>query len=675
MKVTYNWLKDFVDIKIAPNTLAEKLTMAGLEVTSIDERDGDFIFEIEVTSNRPDWLSVIGIAREVAAITGKKLKIPSLASGRLTASGSNAFEIRIEDKKDCPLYTAKIIRNVKVAPSPVWLKKRLELVGLRSVNNVVDITNYILFTFGEPLHAFDLDKLSAGSISIRRAKKDEKIVTIEAVEKTLDPEILVIADEKKAVAIAGIMGGKDTEVTFNTKNILLEAAIFNPVVTRRARRKLGVQTDSSYRFERGIDPETALKASWQAVRLIEELSGGKSVLAKSTGVIKTKSKSINLATSGISKVLGVDIAPVKIKKTLTGLGFKVSARPKNNFSVTIPSFRQDIVLGQDLIEEIARIYGYDSILKTLPEIKPQINEEKIGNLVSLVKNTLVGLGLNEAITYSLIDRELLAAFSLLGLGRPIEILNPLSREQEVLRPTALPSLCARVAYNLNQKQEYVNLFEVSRIFLDASAAPREELSLSIALCGIKSYVLAHGIIKEEVGLLNLKGITEALFESLGIKDFDFSGEGDSIGIYVKKEKMGIMLQLEKNALDMLDIKNKEVFVLEVSLDKIFRHAQLKKCFAPLPKYPGITRDISFIIKDSVSIKEILGAIKVKGVGLLTQVNVVDYYKGKQIPVGFRGLTLSCLYRGDERTLTEEEISPLHSSISSMLTERFEAKIR
>ena len=263
MKVTYNWLKDFVDIKIPPQALADKLTMAGPEVTSIDEREGDSVFEIEVTSNRPDWLSVIGIAREVAAITGKKLKISPTARITLPATKGNTVEIKIENKKDCPLYSAKIIKEVTVAPSPDWLKNRLELIGLRSVNNIVDITNYILFTYGEPLHAFDLDKLSSAGVSIRRAKKNEKIVTIEGTQNSLDTDILVIADERAPVAIAGIMGGKDTEVTFNTKNILLEAAVFDPVLTRRARRKLGMQTDSSYRFERGINSDLAINASWQ----------------------------------------------------------------------------------------------------------------------------------------------------------------------------------------------------------------------------------------------------------------------------------------------------------------------------------------------------------------------------------------------------------------------------
>ncbi|MEK6728370.1 MAG: phenylalanine--tRNA ligase subunit beta [Candidatus Omnitrophota bacterium] len=685
MKLTYNWLKDFVEIKISPQALADKLTMAGLEVTSLEERGGDFVFEIEITSNRPDCLSVIGIAREVAAITGKKLREargpqPKVQRKNKKVCGlSNIdyrpFSINIEDKADCPLYTAKIIKGVKIAPSPDWLRARLELIGKRCVNNIVDITNYILFAFGEPLHAFDLDKLSWERISIRRAKKEEKIVAIDGTEKSLDPGILVIADKNLPIAIAGIMGGKAVEVTLDTKNILLEAAVFNPLLTRRARRKLGMQTDSSYRFERGVDPETAISASWQAVKLIQELTGGKIALAKASGVTKTKSRSVDLSASSAAKLLGIEIAPARVKRILSDLGFKPKAKSKNKFSVIVPEYRQDVALEQDLIEEIARIYGYESIAKTLPLFKPCISEEKTIGQVSLVKNTLVGLGLNEAITYSLIDRNLLSGFSMRDFGKPIEILNPKSQEQEILRPTAIPSLCARVAYNLNQKQEYINLFEISRAFLNSSSVPAEELLLSIALCGVKSYALSRGIIREEAGLLNLKGITEALFENLGIKDFDFKGESGYVGIYVKKEKIGIMLQLEKSALEALDIKNKDVFVLEASLDRVFSASQLKKSFSLLPKYPGIYRDISFIIKESATIKEILRAMKEKGGLLLVEAKVGDYYKGKQIPAGFRGLTVSCLYRSDERTLTEPEINPLHAAVSNVLTGLFGAKIR
>jgi len=317
MKVTYNWLKDFVEIKIPPELVAEKLTMAGLEVTALTAKDKDYVFEVEVTANRADCLSVVGIARELAAVTGKKLAIATKSEGhQVTSCKARPFSIQIEDKKDCPLYIARIIKDVKVGLSPEWLRKRLELIGCRSINNIVDTTNYVLFTWGEPLHAFDLDRLSSDTVIVRRAKKEEKIVIIDGQEKTLDPDTLVIADKEKPLAIAGIMGGQDTEVTGATKNILLEAAVFNPVILRRSRRALGLESEAAYRFERGIDLGVVENASWQAAKYLQELASGECILVKSAGAPKIKPKSISLGISNVRKILGFNIAPARIKKIL-----------------------------------------------------------------------------------------------------------------------------------------------------------------------------------------------------------------------------------------------------------------------------------------------------------------------------------------------------------------------
>jgi phenylalanyl-tRNA synthetase beta chain len=684
MKFTYNWLNDFAEIKIAPQALAEKLTMAGLEVTSLEEREGDFVFEIEVTSNRPDCLSVIGIAREVAAITNSKLKplcamrhAPCVKSAKRKTRNAERIVIKIENKKDCPLYTAKIIKGIKVGPSPDWLKTRLELVGCRSVNNIVDVTNYVLFELGEPLHAFDLDKLSQNTIFVRRAKADEKITAIDGGQKILNADILVIADEKKPVAIAGIVGGKDTEVTEGTTNVLLEAAVFNPIIVRRGRQAIGLSSESAYRFERGIDLEVVEKASLRAAQLLEDLAGGGSVLAKASGSTNAKKKAINLNASRANKILGINIAPAKIKKTLNSLGFKAKVKPKNNFMVLIPSHRADVSLEIDLIEEIARVFGYNNIPASLPAVKPQLTLNDTRPLVSRIKNILVGLGLNEVVTYSLIDKDLLEAFGKQERPGIIEILNPLSKEQEILRPSLIPSLSACVAYNLNQKQGCINIFEVAKVFLDSKNMPQEELRLAIALSGAKSLLLEQGAIKDEATLLHLKGILEVLFDRLGIKDYSLNSEGADFraSIYAHKEKIGLMMKLPKDILDKLNIKNKDVFCLELALSKALSYVRLKKSFTPPAKYPGIARDISFILKDDISIKDMLDAMKEKGGFLLEEIKIIDYYKGKQIPPGFRGLTISCLYRSKERTLTETEINPLHSLVSEILTGRFGAKIR
>ena len=405
MKVTYNWLKDFLNIEIAPGALAEKLTMAGLEVVSLEQIQGDFVFEIEITSNRPDWLSVLGVAREVAAITNSKLK--NNKKNLPKWQKDSPLKIKIEDKKDCPLYTARIIKNVKVGPSPEWLRKRLELIGCRSVNNIVDITNYILFELGQPLHAFDLDKLSQNEIKVRRAKAEEKIVTIDGVARVLSQEVLVIADAHKLIAIAGIMGGKETEVTPKTRNILLESAVFNPMLVRRAKQKLGLQSESAYRFERGVDLEAVNSAALAAGELILKLASGEPSDSVSLGSSKRIHPVINLDVIYLNKLLGTAIPILKVKQILNRLGLVVKTKSKNILMVNVPSFRQDLRLPVDLVEEVARIYGYDEIPQTLPAVKPSRKVSDQQDAVSGIKNILSSLGLDEAITYSLVDRELL----------------------------------------------------------------------------------------------------------------------------------------------------------------------------------------------------------------------------------------------------------------------------
>ena len=686
-----------MNIKISPKELAEKLTMAGLEVVSLEEAGGpdcrtgrDFVFEIEITSNRPDWLSILGVAREIGAVTGEKLKIPTFKEPKIKAEELKPVKISILDKKDCSFYSARAICEIRVGPSPLWLKERLELLGCRSVNNIVDITNYILFELGHPLHAFDLDLLAGKEIVVRRAKAGEKMVTLDNQPRLLGNDILIIADKDRPQAIAGIMGGKDTEVTVKTRNILLESAVFNPVLVRRARQKLGLQSESAYRFERGVNLETARIASLAAQELICKLASGKPCGYKSSASTKPSGVLINLEPEYVNRILGANMPALKIKKILNGLGFDSRTRSKNRLAVTVPGFRQDVNLPIDLVEEVARIYGYTEIAPTLPAIKPNANISGTRDLVSHIKNVLVGLGLHEAITYSLVDRDLLAKSGIKQDIQPVKILNPLSKEQEVLRPTLLPSLIRCLAYNLDQQQEYINIFEIADVFSGGAdvaqhpalsdrpvrASAQESLSLSIALCGVSSFLTRQGLIKDEVTILHLKGILESLFNKLGIKDYDFKNQGErGVSIVVNQQEAGIMLSLNKKVLDAFDIKNKQVILAEIDLGKMSAFINLSKRFSDLPRYPAITRDISFVVEGGISIKDLLAAITTKGMPLLRSAKVVDYYQGKQIPEGYKGLTVSCVYRADDRTLTEEEISLLHNSICSLLRERFSIKLR
>ncbi|TAM41183.1 phenylalanine--tRNA ligase subunit beta [bacterium] len=677
MKVTYNWLKDFLNIKASPKSLAEKLTMAGLEVVSLEEAGGDFVFEIEITSNRPDWLSMLGVAREISAITGTKLKTVNLKEPKIKGKEFKPVKISIADKKDCSFYSARIIRDVKVGPSPDWLKKRLELLGCRSINNIVDITNYILFELGHPLHAFDLDLLAQEAIIVRRAKPGEKITTLDDQQRLLGPEVLVIADQDKTQAIAGVMGGKESEVTAKTRNILLESAVFDPVLIRRTRQSLALQSESAYRFERGVNLETAKLASLASQELICRLASGKPRAYKSIGITKPVSPSIKLEAAYVNRILGSSIPGLKIKQILKSLGFDLRGQGKNRFLVKVPGFRQDIKSAIDLVEEIGRIYGYPEIAQTLPAIKPNLNIRGKKDIVSSVKNVLVGLGLQEAVTYSLIDRELLARSGIKPPGQLVEILNPLSKEQEILRPSLLPSLIRCLAHNLDRQQEYVNIFEIANVFSGNADYPQETLFLGIALCGTRAILTNQGLVRDEVTLLHLKGILEGLFNKLGIPDFDLKAQSAAglVSIIIQQQEIGFMLDLNNQALDAFSIKNKQVILAEIDLEKMFAHLNLNKKFSGIPRYPAVTRDISFMIKDDMPVQGLLAAIEAKGLPLLRSARVVDYYQGKQIPVGFRGLTVSCVYRANDRTLTEEELSPLHNSICSLLQERFGIKLR
>jgi len=658
------------------------LTMAGLEVGSITPVGNDFVFEVEITSNRPDWLSVVGIAREVAALTDKKIKVPVTARAAYRiAPGASAkqFRIRIESKKDCPVYTARIIRDVHVGPSPAWLKERLEAIGCRSINNIVDATNYIMFAWGQPLHAFDLDKLNSDTIVVRRARPGEKLVLIDGQQKSLTGEVLVIADTSAPVAVAGIMGGKGTEVDERTQHVLLEAAVFNPVVVRLGKRVLGLQSDSAYRFERGVDIAGTEYASFLAVELIREVAGGKNTVSVRSPLLEAKAKRIRVSLAAVHALTGAkDISAGHVKRILSSLGFGVKAHTKGSFLVEVPSFRPDVNLEADLIEEVARIFGYENIPTTLPPIIPQPDVIGPHELVVQLKNTLLSLGLDEVITHSLIPRDILEGFDP-GSAQAPEIMNPLSKEQEVLRPTLLPSLIRCVGRNLNQKQEYVAVFEIANIFCNAGPSLKEELFLGVALCGRRSLWLGEGAVQDTPGFLHVKGILQIVCERLGIKlqecAFVCTAAPDIIEAHIGRLRVGVMTRIRREILERFDIKNKDVFALEIDLAKLFSLARLGKKFVPWPVYPEILRDISLVLKEEIPVAQVKETIRKLAGNFLEATEITDYYKGKQIETGFKGLTVSCRYRSSERTLTDAEINALHAEVLRGLTDALGARIR
>jgi phenylalanyl-tRNA synthetase beta chain len=690
MKVTYNWLKDFVDISLKPEALAERLTMAGLEVVRLEKFADDFVFEIEVTSNRPDWLSVIGIAREVAAITGKRLKfdpgyclprqrrgmLPACRTGRDPGKNKDQgsrikdLQINIKDKTACPFYSARLIYNVKVKPSPEWMAKRLRAIGLRPVNNIVDITNYALFATGQPLHAFDLDKLKGEQIIVRFAQNGEELVAIDGINRKLTPEILVIADEGGPVAIAGIMGGKESEVHASTRNILLEGAYFSPLAMRRASRILGSSSDSSYRFERSVNRNSCLMSLGQAADLILENTGG--VLGKlyKSGVSKSQKKTAAFNTVNLKKQLGYNLPVLRIKSILKSLEFKILSRTNGILKLRVPDFRQDIKTGIDLLEELCRIYGYENIPLSLPAVKPGgIQEDEALAIAKRIRETLAALGFSEVITYSLLSKENLKKAGI-DLENSAGLENPLSVEQEILRPALFPGLLHTLGRNLDLGSEQRAFFEIGDCFNRMSEFRSLGLLAPLGVLVDKADSSPSG------GLLEFKGKLELLLQKLGIRDYEFFPssrpffqEGRSAALIIDEQELGIIGQLKKEILLAFKIDNREALALELNLDKLKTYINFQKTYQHLPKYPSVTRDMSLLVDEGITYQNIARIIRACGLENLEAVRFKDLYRSEAIGKGKKSLTVSLEFRSAEGTLTDAEVKPYMDTISGQLSQR------
>lgn len=684
MKISYSWLKDYVDIKIKPKELARKLTMAGLEVVSVEEKNGDTILELEITPNRPDCLSLIGLAREIGAITGEKPKKvlsrkPKVLSKNLQLTTYN-LQLKIEDRKDCPRYSGRLIKDVKIAPSPKWLQDKLTSVGLRPVNNVVDITNFILMETGHPLHAFDADKLKE-EVIIRRARKGETITTIDGEKRNLDQNILIIADKNKAVAVAGVMGGLESEVRGNTKNIFLESAYFNPAVMRKGTRQLGLSSESSYRFERGVDLEGVVNASNCATALIIELGGGQLGPIEDVGTKKFASRTITLRRERLNEVLGVNVSVLRVKNILNSLELK-NTLAKNTFKVKIPSFRWDLEKEIDLIEEVARIFGYENIPITLPQgavaLKELnlVKEEKQKNAQNLTHDTLRALGLDEVITYGLVSKELLKK-SNLSAENIVLIQNPLSREQEIMRPALIPGMLNAIFYNLNHKNNNLQLFELGKVYFGAKN-PKEKTHLSLALAGQDISDWQNK--PKNFDFFALKGIINTLLGNLGLKEIVWPKQNlpyfteESANIAVGGETIGVLGGVNEKVLSNFDIKT-NLYLAELDFETILEKGNLKKYFSVLPKYPSVTRDLSLIAEKNISARNIEEVIKKVGGNLVISIKLSDLYLGPPIPPGQKGLLYSLEYQTPQRTLTDQEVNNLHQKITSALSQELGIKVR
>ena len=675
MKISLNWIKDYVEVKIPPGSLADKLTMAGLEVENVSLVGGDTIFEVEVTPNRPDCLNMIGIAREISAVLNKELALPR--TGKLSKVDA-VCDIKIEDKKGCLRYIGTVVENISIQQAPKELLKRINSLGLRAINNIVDITNFCLLETGQPLHAFDYDKLAGGRIIVRRAKDGEKIVTIDDIERALDPSILVIADAEKPVAIAGIMGGKETEVTASTRNILLESAYFDPIIVRKASRKLGLSSDSSYRFERGVDYPTVENCSNRALSLILKEAGGKIVKSsdiKVTGRNKA-AKEIVIEKEKIDSFLGTDTSVTQCKNIFDKLGFDVKVDKQKVFTIVPPSFRGDIVQEVDIIEEVARIIGYDNLPLSMPSIKvSNISESKEIQLRKKIKQILMAQGCSETVTYTMISQKNLNDSKLSDIEK-LNIVNPLSQDQEMMRPSLLPSMLSRVQFNLNRGQKDISLFEAGKIY--TNKGEKETLAVIMTGVALRDW---RKLKQNNVDFIDIKGIVGKVFSGTGIQDSAVSYKiselpffaGENAQIFLRGKKIGAVGRICQEVLDAWDIKGASVVFAEVDLESFYSGSFSKKKYFPVIEYPIVTRDISLAIKKDILFDEIRNIVFNDNNDIMHNFNLIEEYLGENLPgKEYKGLVCSCKYQSKTGTLKEEEVTKVHERICQSLIDKIGA---
>ena len=679
---------------------------------------GDVVYDLETTPNRPDWNSVIGIAREIAALTGNPLKIPGIRDQRAGEKVQDLVAIRIEDAELCPRYTARVIKGVKIGPSPEWLRSTLEKVGIRSISNVVDVTNFVMMEIGQPLHAFDYHLIAKGAggkpaIIVRRATTGEKFKTLDNVERTLNADMLLIADEQKGIALAGVMGGQNTEINENTKDVLIESAYFNPTNIRRTSKTLGLRSESSYRFERGADVGICEWASQRAAQLILETAGGQlaegAVDAYPKAVIP---KQVSLRHHKVGELLGVSISAQEQVRLLKNLGFQlvslgashvplVQAHPDtttllNKTAVTgsegssatfeIPTFRVDIKREVDLIEEIARLHGVEKIPAAPPRGAIGANAfDAVHDQIAEARRILAGLGLNEAQGQTLIGN----AECRMPNGDLVALANPLSSDMDVLRPSLLPGLIHSLRHNVSRKNNDVALFEVGRVFQRAAGAPpagqgavKEERRIAIAITGQRNPLFWSGGEREaKFDVYDLKGLIEEFFDQFGLRGMTYNRRAESTALFLEsatiqlgKQQLGEFGQFVPALAKKYDLRD-AVFLAELNLDLLLARRNASKSFKSLPAFPSVRRDVAMLVPEATTHDAILQVVKQTKPANLESVELFDVFRGKNVPEGQKSLAYAFTYRNPEKTLTDAEATAAHEKLVEQFKKVLQATVR
>ncbi|MGB7767675.1 MAG: phenylalanine--tRNA ligase subunit beta [Verrucomicrobiia bacterium] len=676
---------------------------------------GDVVYDLEITPNRPDWNSVIGIAREIAAVTGNKVKMPEVRSQKSEVRTESLVTVKIEDAELCPRYTARVVRGVKIGPSPDWLRTTLEKVGIRSINNVVDVTNYVMLETGQPLHAFDYHLLqrspavpagqsrrdACATIIVRRAAAGEKFKTLDKVERTLTNEMLLIADEQKGIALAGVMGGQNTEINEQTVDVLIESAYFPPTNIRRTSKALGLRSESSYRFERGADIGMCDWASQRCAQLILETAGGQ--LAE--GVVDAYPKpfeprQVTLRHQKVNELLGIVLKPEECEFYLGQLGLKMASHkvcpvgasgPPEPVTFQIPTFRVDLKREVDLIEEIARLHGVEKIPATPPRGAIGANAfDAVHDQIAEARRILSGLGLNEAQGQTLVAN----AECRMQNEALVALANPLSADMDVLRPSLLPGLIHSLRHNVSRKNYDVALFEIGRVFSQgqdaalrrpdsAARCPYQEARrIAIALTGQRSLPFWSGNDRDaKFDAYDLKGLLEEFFEQFGLRGTTFNRRSESSGLFLEsatiqlgKQTLGEFGQLTPTLAKKYDLRD-ATLLAELDLDLLLARRNPAKSFKPLPQFPAIRRDVALLVPEATTHEAVLQIVKQTKPANLEAVELFDVFRGKNVPTGQKSLAYAFTYRNAERTLTDAEVNAAHEKLVAQFRQNLGATVR
>lgn len=652
----------------------------------------DEVMELDLTPNRSDCLSMIGVAYEIAAILGRNVKLPKAEFGLRPSQmkASDRLHVDISAAEQCSRYSARIVTGVKVGSSPLWLQSRLMAAGVRPINNIVDVTNYVMLEYGQPLHAFDAEKLEGGRIDVRLAREGEKFVTLDGVERTLAPYMLLIADGVKPIALAGVMGGANSEVSAETTTIVLESAKFDGGTVRKASRQLGLRSEASLRFEKEVNADAVIPALDRAASLIAELAGG----AISEGIAECVTKvaepaSIAITLDKINRYLGTELSSLEIKVILNRLHFPYADKNDGEWIVHVPLRRGDITRDVDLIEEFARLYGYDNIPST-----PIVGATTPGSLTReqsirrTLRRMLTESGLHEVITYSFTHPEQIAGFrGMYPAAKPIALSMPMSEERSVLRTSLIPHLLDTVVYNRNRNLNDVAIFEIGKVFVTTeeqlTALPQEKWMLGIVWTG-KRAAEHWGGKAENVNFYDLKGVLEKVTGGFGIEEVRYSSaqpEGFhpgrtaeiAVGGNSASSAIGRLGQLHPALQQAKDLE--DTYVLEIELEPIIERANFRIEYKPMPKYPAIGRDMAIVVESGVPVEEIRSTVKETAGALLESIDLFDIYTGERLGGGKKSVAFALVYRHPDRTLTDDEVAELHGKVVAVLEQTFAAELR